>query len=514
MSPTNTRAPIATGLLLSLALASLWLHLLSSGALAYGYMSDEFYYLDCAARLAWGYVDHPPFSLAVLKLVRATLGDALLALRFVPALLGSVTVVLVGLLARELGGGRSAQGLAALATAVCPAFLGVTGFYSMNAFDLVFWALAALLLAHLVNTGNARLWLWLGFVLGLGLLNKISMSWFGLGLAAGLVLTPKRRWLATPWPWAAAAIALALFAPHLFWQAQHDWPTLEFMRNATRDKMVAKSPVTFVIDQLVIMHPLFAPFWIAGLVHYFRVPEGRRHQIQAWIWISVFLLLMARSSVRATYLGPAYASLLAAGGVTVERIARSRHWDWFPAAAALVFAVGGLAAAPLAIPLLPPKQYIAYERSIGLSAPVEQKSEFGAMPLHYALRFGWSGLMAAIEEAHATLTPEEQTRAVVFGSWFGDTGAVNFFGPDRGLPNAISGHNNYWLWGPGGATGEVVLVVAETDEWLSEIFVQAERVAEVDCEYCMPDVARLGVYVCRGLRRSLGEIWQELKLYQ
>ena len=170
--------------------------------------------------------------------------------------------------------------------------------------------------------------------------------------------------------------------------------------------------------------------------------------------------------------------------------------------------------APLAIPLLPPKQYIAYEQSIGVSAPIEQNSEFGAMPLHYALRFGWPGLMVAIEEAYATLTPGEQARAVVFGSWFGDTGAVNLFGPERGLPRAISGHNNYWLWGPGDSTGETVLVIAETEERLSEIFDRVERVAEVDCEHCMPSVARLGVYVCRGLRRPLAEVWPELKRYE
>lgn len=118
---------------------------LSAGLFAWGYMSDELYYIACAKRLAWGYVDHPPFSLAVLAAQRALLGDSLLALRFMPALLACGTALLTALLARELGGRRGAQALAALAATVFPVYLGTSGFYSMNAIEPVFWAGAALL---------------------------------------------------------------------------------------------------------------------------------------------------------------------------------------------------------------------------------------------------------------------------------------------------------------------------------------------------------------------------------
>jgi 4-amino-4-deoxy-L-arabinose transferase-like glycosyltransferase len=514
VSQPNGYTPIYWPLLLGLALATLGLHVLSSGPLAYGYMSDELYYLDSTARLAWGYVDHPPLSIAILKLVRAVLGDSLPALRLLPALAAAATVVLVGLLARELGGGRTAQGLAGLAAAVCPVYLGLTSFYSMNAIELAMWGLAALLVARIVNTGSARLWIALGFVLGLGLLNKISMSWFGIGLGVGLVLTSERRWLATPGPWVSAGIALLLFLPHVVWQVENGWPTLEFVRNATEYKMVSKSPATFAAEQFVIMHPLLAPFWLAGLAYYFLVPAGRSHRIQGWIWLSVFFLLMFNDASRANYLAPAYTSLLAGGGVVFERAARGQRWRWLPAAAAAVITLGGLVTAPLALPLLPPEQYAGYERTLGISAPVEEQTEFGEMPLHYALRFGWTELLAALEKAHATLTPAEQEQAVVFGSWFGDTGAVNFFGPERGLPRAIGGHNNYWLWGPGDASGKVVLMIDDDAEGLREIFERVERVAEVDCRYCMPDVNRLAVFVARGIKRPIAEVWPELKHYR
>ena len=234
----------------------------------------------------------------------------------------------------------------------------------------------------------------------------------------------------------------------------------------------------------------------------------------AWIWLAVCALLIANGAVRSNYLGPAYASLWAGGAVVLERASRLGARRWLTAGAAAVFAIGGLAVAPMALPLLPPERYVAYSRALGISAPAEERTDFGSMPIHYALRFGWDELLDAVERAHATLSPEERARAVVVGNWFGDTGAVNFFGPARGLPRAVSGHNNYWLWGPGDATGDVALVISERGEGLAELFTSVERAAEIDCAYCMPRVDRLGVYVVRGLARPLDEVWLALKDYQ
>jgi len=354
----------------------------------------------------------------------------------------------------------------------------------------------------------------LGVVLGLGLLNKISTLWFGLGLAVGLVLTPERRWLATPWPWCTGLVALLIFAPHLIWQRQHDWPTVEFIHNATTLKMVEKSPLTFASEQILILGPLLAPLWLAGLVYYFASPNGRRFQALGWIWLTVFFLLMASGSVRSNYLAPAYTVLLAAGSVALEQIARAPGWRRLPTAAIGLIVLDGVLAAPLAIPLLPPAQFVRYQAALGLTAPMEQVDELGVMPLHFALRFGWPAVIGAVEEARATLSPLERNEAVVLGSWFGDTAAINFFGADRGLPRAIGGHNNYWIWGPGAASGEVLLAIAPTDATLRDAYDEVTRVAEVDCAYCMPGVDRLGVYVCRRPRRPLAEWWPELKRYE
>lgn len=510
---SHTLAPVAWRVLLGLALVKVGVHVLSSGLLSYGYMTDELYYLDCANHLAWGYVDHPPLSIAVLWLVRMTLGDSLLALRLLPALAGSVTVVVTALMARELGGGRIAQGLAALAAVVSPVYLGVGAFYSMNAFEPALWTLAAYLLLRLHNGARATLWLLLGVVMGVGLLNKISMLWFGFGLVVGLVLTPQRRWLTTPWPWLAAAIAFALFAPHLIWQVQNNWPTLEFMRNATRHKLVSKSPLAFLGEQVLIMHPLVLPFWIGGLLYYFASQDGRRFRLLGWIWVTVFLLLITSGATRANYVGPAYSILLASGGVALERLTQARSWRWLPAAAAGAFAVGGLVVAPMAVDLLPPEQYITYQQAIGLSAPRDQVDALGALPIHFALKFHAPAVMQAVAAAYASLPPDDRERVGILTTSFGEGGAINFFGPKIGLPHAIGTHNNYWLWGPGAYTGDVMLAVASSDSELLEFFEEVTLASPIHCTYCMPELGAKSVYICRRARHPLSEVWPKLKDY-
>jgi hypothetical protein len=492
--------------------AALALYLLSSGPLAYGYMSDEFYYLDCAAHLALGYVDHPPLSIAVLAIVRAVLGDSLLALHVVPALLHVAAIALVALLARELGGGRVAQALASLSALICPVYLADASFYSMNAFEPPIWALAALLVARILNGARPSTWVWLGAVLGLGLMNKISILWFGLGLAVGLVLTPQRRWLATPWPWLGALMSLVIFAPHLVWQMQNGWPTLEFMRNAAAEKMTHKSVLGFLAEQLLVMGPPAVPLWLGGLVLLFAGQRGARYRLLGWLWLTVIALLALSGSARSNYSGPAYVVLLAAGGVAWEGVSAVRGWRFAPLVVALLLVLG-LAAAPLAIPLLPPERYPGYARALGIEPPVDQVDELGTLPLHFALRFGWREVVDAVASAYDGLTPDERARAAVFGHSFGDTGALNFLGPALGLPHAVSGHNNYWLWGPGDIDGSVVIALAESEADLLPYFASVERVSGIDCHYCLPAVRHLSVFVCRGLRRPVDQIWPELKRY-
>ncbi|MFQ5665883.1 MAG: hypothetical protein ACE5I7_05560 [Candidatus Binatia bacterium] len=324
----------------------------------------------------------------------------------------------------------------------------------------------------------------------------------------------QRRWLRTRWPWLAGAAAVALFTPHIIWQVRHDWPTLEFMRNAVRYKLPEKSAVTFLGEQALMLQPVAVPFWIAGLLYYSVTRPGRPYRPLAWIWATVIVTLMASGHARSNYSGPAYVILLAAGGVAVERLARAHSWRWLPPVVAGVFVTAGAVIVPFAIDWLPPADYVAYERAVGLTAPTDERTQLGALPLHFALRFGWPELTRTVTRVYQGLPAEERAQAGIIAETFGEAAALNFFGPQAGLPHAIGTLNNYWLWGPGHYTGEIMLVIASPESRLLRLFRQVERTAPIHCHYCMPDLAHKFVYICRHSRRPLSDLWPQLRHYE
>jgi hypothetical protein len=489
----------------SFALAKLALHLAT--ARGYGYFRDEFYYLACADHLSAGYVDQPPLSILALWLVRGLLGDSRLAIRLLPALLGALTVALVGITARRLGGARWATALAMAATLAAPEYLALNHFYSMNSFDIFFWALTAYLLVRLIQDPRAGLFILLGLTLGLGLLNKISVLWLGAGLGIGLIASPQRRWLRTPWPWLAACLALAIFAPHIAWQMRHGWPTLEFIHNATTQKMAHVAPLDFVAGQIETMLATSLPLWLGGLLFLFFHQEGRTYRMLGWIYSIVFLILVLPGSSRAGYLAPAYTWLFAAGGVALERLLDRPRRAWMQPVLMGVLLGSGAAAAPLAMPILPVDTYIRYARVLGESPSTEERKELGELGQFYADMHGWDAFVVAIAEAHGRLAPEEKARARVFAPDYGVAGAVDLLGRRIGLPPAISGHNNYWLWGPRGWDGRVLIVVGSTEERLRARFESVERVGSIDCGRCMPYENHRPVWIVRDLRIPVAELW-------
>lgn len=472
----------------------------------YGLFRDEFYYLACADHLDWGYVDHPPLSIAVLKLVRALLGDSILAIRLTPALLGGVLVLLGGRLAQALGGSRFAQALAALAVAATPQYLGQSGYYSLNSFDLVFWAGAALLVARLTPEDDSRRFLLLGLVLGLGLLNKISVLFFGAGLGVALVLTPLRRQLLRSGPWLALAAAGLLFLPHLAWQVQHGWPTREFIENATRDKNVALSPLQFLGGQLLEINPVNAPLWIAGLGWLLFARRGRPYRALGIIYLAAFAIMAAQHS-KPYYLGPAYPPLLAAGAVVVE----SLSWRWLRPMAVALLAAGGAALAPFGTPILPVETFIAYQKALGVTPPQGERNSLGPLPQFFADRFGWEELTEAVARAYRSLPGEDQMRVVIVTSNYGEAGALNYFGRRYGLPPAVSQHNSFYLWGPGTDQVDVAITVGMSPQDLQDAWTSVEEAGRFHSPYAMPYEQRYPVLVCRGLKLPLQDAWRRGK---
>jgi Dolichyl-phosphate-mannose-protein mannosyltransferase len=509
-APAPTRNYSTESVLIAVfSIAALLVHLLTNGR--YGYFRDELYYVACGRHLAFGYVDQPPLSILLLRLSEAFLGDSLFAIRLLPALAGAATVALTGLLARELGGRGWAISLAC-AGSLCALFnLAVGNFFSMNAFEPLFWMGAVYLLVRIINGGSPTLWLWFGVLLGLGIENKHSTVFFGVGIFVGLLVTPERRHFANKWIWLGGAIALAIALPNILWQTRHHWPTYELLSNiAHSSKNVALSPAQFIAQQITLMNPATLPLWLGGLLWLFASRGGRRYRpigIIYLVTLAEFIILHGKSY----YLAPAYPMLFAAGGVAVERVFAARLQLLKPLLLAAIIVSGALLA-PMVLPILPPEKLVAYMRAIHMEPPRTETSHTAELPQVFADQFGWEQMVGSVAYVYHHLKPEDQKRVAIFCQNYGEAGAIDFFGRKLGLPPAISGHQNYFLWGPRDWNGEVILVLDTNDTDEREQFGSVEDLGQVaSSPWAMPFERGRHIFLCRDLKGSVQELWPRIK---
>jgi Dolichyl-phosphate-mannose-protein mannosyltransferase len=494
----------------AVALAVVILHL--ACITRYGYFRDEFYYLACARHLAWGYVDHPPLSIFILYLVTKLLGDSIVAIRILPVLASGALVFMTGWFARELGARRSGQILAAIAVAAAPVMLAITSFFSMNAFEPVMWLGAAWIVARILRTGDERLWIAFGAIAGAGLENKHSMLFLGFGVAVGLILSPARRYLRSRWLWAGGALAITLWLPNLIWEIRNGWPTLEFMRNAQMYKNYRAPAGEFLAGQIFLMQPLALPVWLAGLWYFFTAASGR-YRALGWTYVAILVLFVIQGA-KGYYLAPAYPMLFAAGGSQLDAFMRESAPRWTEAAYAALIAVGGLATAPMAMPLLPPHALFAYMRVLPTPTRVAgERHKMGPMPQVFADMFGWHRMVATVADVYHGLPPQVRNSAAIFASNYGEAGAIDLFGPAMGLPHAVSGNNSYYLWGPPPDDPRTVITIGMRSRELSGICTDVTQAAITHCEYCMPYENGLPIFVCHGLKRPLRDLWPMTKSY-
>jgi len=474
----------------------------------YGVFRDELYYMACGRRPGWGYVDHPPLVGWVAWLVAQVAGDSHLALRVVAALAMATTVWLAGRIARALGGGPFAVALAAIATGLAPVALSLGSYYSMNVFDLLFWALIAWILVRVLSDGPERLWLAFGAVAGLGLLNKISILYLGFGLVVGLVLA--RRWdvFRSRLFWAGGLLALAIFLPHLLWQHANGWPTLEFMANARRHKMAPLSAPGFVREALLQTAPM-AWLWVAGVAWLLLARASSRVRALGFAFL-VVVGVLAFGGGKPYYLAAAYSLAFAAGAVAVESWTAGRARALRPALAVLMVGVA-LALSPLGRPVLPVDAFVRYAAALGQKPGTEERKALGRLPQFYADMHGWREMAEAVAGVVRGLPPEDRAKACVFGQNYGEAGAIEYFARDLDLPPAISGHNSYWLWGPGACTGEVMVVIGDRRARLEELFADVRLGAVSRCRDCMPYEDGLSIWVARGPKVPLAGVWPGLK---
>jgi len=480
----------------ALALATVVLHLICINQ--YGYFRDELYYLACGEHLDWGYVDQPPLIGLLAFLIRHTLGTSLFAIRIVPVLAHAGIVLLTAAIARRLGASPFAQRLAALCSMIAPLYAALGHFLSMNVFDPLLWM--GCVWAYLAN----RRWLLFGTLAGIGLENKHAILFFGLAFVIGLLFSEDRRELIRPRIWIGGLIAFAIFLPNLIWEWRHHFATLELLNNVAHSHKNA--PVTawsFFTGQILLMNPILLPVWLAGLVWLLRQPRFRALGVT---YVALFIEFVVMKG-KVYYIGPAYPMLFAAGAIVVDRALAPR---WRLAVVTAIVTAGALVM-PLALPILPVETFIAYQKRLHLEPPRTESMRLGPLPQQYADMFGWPEMVAVVAHAYDQLSPADRAKCAIFAQNYGEAGAIDLFGPQYGLPKAISGHQSYFLWGPRGATGEVMIVLNDRRERLEELFDHVEQVGVVHHPYAIPYENDKPVHLCRGLKVPLGELWPKIK---
>lgn len=481
----------------------------------YGYggpFIDELYYVACAERPAWGYVDHPPLAPALLRVSRAALGDGMLPLRLPPALAAAAVLFGVGALAGRLGAGPKGQALACAGLLIAPLLQVMTGFFSMNAFEIAFWFGLSWLLVEIELRDAPRLWPAFGFLAGLALLNKHTVVLYAAGLGLGLLLTPARRHLAGRWLWLGVAIAGLVLLPNLLWQHANGWPSLEFYRNASLYKQTKIPALAVLALQGVFVNPGGLPVWIAGLWFLLRRPRLRHLGIA---YLALLALMAASHESRPDRISGLYPLLFAAGGAALEGVlwgAGRALLGWVLVA---WMAVWGVLFAPLGLPILPPETTAGWASTLGVVPQMERgEGKRTELPQWFADRYGWEVLVEDVAQARERLSPPERERVAYFAPSYGQAGALEWLGRDRGLTPAYSTHNTYYLWGPPPEPVDVAIVIGNSAERLGELFESVELAKVHDCEFCMPWRDEMPIWIVRNERTPVASHWAEWKHFQ
>ena len=502
-------------LIWTLALAKLAFHIYFNNR--YGYFRDEFNYMSCGDHLQWGYVDQPPLIPFLIHICRAVLGDSLRAIRFIPALASSLLVVQTAAIARELGGRRYALVLSAICALIAPQYLSNGSLLGTNCLEPNLWMGCAYFVILAIKRAEPRYWLWFGVVAGLGMEEKYSIAVFGLGIVVGLLLTEQRRVFLNKWIWLGGLAAFLIFLPNLLWNIHYDWPFVQLMHNIRAEgRDVVLGPFAYFFQQTLLVNPLTAPIWLAGLFALLFSARLRPYRVLGWCYLACYSVFFALHG-KNYYLAPVYPMLLAAGAVVFESAINGpedapRRLRWLKPAIAVVLLASGAHLTPIVVPVLSPEQFLKYTKTLPFKLPVmEHFHARAALPQWYSDQFGWQEIVDETAVAWNRLAPEERTDCGIFAQDYGQAGAIDFLGRRYGLPASLSGHQTWFLWGPRGYSGNCMIVLSDNRGRLEQLFDQVEYVGtSADNPWALE--TQISFHICRKPKfGTLKDLWPKLK---
>ena len=493
---------------LILGLVTLGVHLIANGH--YGIFRDELYFIVCGRHPVWGYVDQPPLVPLLAAGSYALSGGSLLAFRLLPAMVLAATVALTAEFTRVIGGGRFAQWLAGLCALLAPIFLIQGVLFGTDMVQALTWLGLVWVLVRLEQTGDERWWLAFGLITGFSLETKYAIAFFLVALAIGLLVTPQRRSLLRPWVYLGALVAAVIVLPNVLWQQAHGWPFRELGEAGVNGKNAVLSPLAYFGQQCLLVAPLGMVVALCGLWAGAVRPRLMTARALAIAWL-VLLAIFETVHGKPYYLAPIYPALLAFGAQRIEQ--------WLgkaltrAAALAAVVVLGALTA-PLTLPVLPVDTFIRYEHAIGIAPSSGERLKTSALPQYYADMFGWREMAAKVANVYWSLPAKDRARAVFFGNNYGEAAAIDVFGRRLGLPPAVSGHNNYYLWGSRGHDGSVIIIIGGSTRHYAKLFRSSQIAGWIISPYAMPYETNKPIYVLRGMKVPLETYWPQVKHYE
>jgi hypothetical protein len=473
----------------------------------YDVFRNELYFIICGRHPDFGYVDQPPFVPLIAAATQA-FGNSTWLLRLPAVLAGIAIIPLTGWFARYMGAKGWSVWFAALAAAMAPMLMGIGAVLTTETFEPLSWTALAFLVARAWMGKDRRALLWAGLIAGIAMETKYGMAIWLIALATGIAATPARRMFAWREFWLGTLIAAALASPSLIWQAVHGWPFLEVTRNHSAGNLTG-TPIQFFVRQAVGMNVLLAPLWVAGIVGPFldsRLGGLRFLSIAFPVAAAIILVTHGKDY----YLVPAYPTLFALGGAACGNVPRWLELTWTAGAVAL-----SAVAAPVVLPLLDPPALARYLDRAHLRPRPDEVAGIGA-PLTqvFSDEVGWRGFEKQVAAAYNALPPQDRAHAAIMAVDYGEAAALDYYGAADGLPPAISGQNQYFLWGPRDYDGSIILHVNGRPELWARFCESSTVAGTFGAPYAMPYENDRPIILCRGLKRNLSDTWDRFKRFE
>ncbi|MES2055426.1 MAG: glycosyltransferase family 39 protein [Pseudomonadota bacterium] len=503
--PASWRLPSSDRALIWLAIAvTAVLHLATAGR--YDMMRNELYFLACGRHPAFGYADQPPL-VPLIAAATQLFGPSVWLLRL-PAVIAAVALIpLCAAFARLIGGNRTAAVIAAIAAASAPGLAGVTTLLTTATFEPIAWTGYAYLITRAVLREDRRALLWAGLIAGLSMQAKYGIVMWLAPLALGVLATPARRLLSWRETWAAALIAVAVAAPSLIWQAVNGWPFLAIIAHHTQG-VITGGPVRFEIGQILALNLVLAPLWVAGIVAPFVSERLKPVRFLSIAFVGATAINLATGG-KDYYLFAAYPSMFVVGAVVCAQLWRWVAGIWMAAATANFALV-----APIIFPLLdPPHLFRLLEHSHLRPAPDEKAAIGAPLTQVFSDELGWRALAQQVAGVYRSLPPTEREYTAIFANNYGEAAAIDIHGRSLGLPPAISGDNQYFLWGPRGYDGSVIIVVNGDPERWRRLCRSIQVAGTFGVPLAMPYERDRPITICRGLQGGLANAWNGFKRY-